>query len=102
MRLQPVDFAVVKTLIPITEALAVMGWRRRRQRGRSHLGPCLIHSVPWSRSEALRVSGQVWYCERCRKGGDVIRLWALTHQLDDLHAALDLCAVFGLQVPRLS
>jgi hypothetical protein len=96
-----VDFPAVKRLIPITAALAVMGYRLPRRRGRSLLGPCPLHSLPSSQSTAFRCSGLVWYCERCQRGGDVVRLWGLHHHLTDLEAALELCDLFDLQVPRL-
>jgi DNA primase len=96
----PVDFADIKRLVAIADVLRIKGYNRRQQRGRTDLYPCPLHSLPTSASRAFRTRDGLWVCARCGDGGDVIRLWARLHGLSDLHAALDLCAVFELQVPR--
>jgi hypothetical protein len=98
--LGPVDFAAIKAAIPISAAYHVLRCKPTKVCGRLWKGPCPVHGSTGYRSTSFRSRGLVWYCGRCQRGGDVIRLWALTHRLDDLHAALDLCAVMGIAVPR--
>lgn len=98
-----VDFRAIKTLVPIREALARVGWKSVWEKRSIVRGPCPLHASSRTDTRYFVAAGVEWYCWSCRKGGDVTRLWRLIHGHEsDLAAALDLCRVLHVEVPRVA
>lgn len=94
-----VDFPAFKQLITVRQALELLGWRHVWSRGELCRGPCPVHGSSSPDSRSLTVTSDQWYCHKCKKGGDVTRLWALLHQLSDYAAVLDLAERLKVKVP---
>ncbi len=94
-----VNFAAVRAAISVPRALGIIGWRAVSWGSDHHRGPCPIHGSA-SRSRSMSVCSRVWYCHKCKIGGDVLDLWArLTGVWDWPCVAVDLCRRAGVQVP---
>lgn len=98
--MDPIDFGEVKRCISVIGVLYRMGWRERRREPSAWRGRCVLEDHTDREGRAMAVTPDGWYCHRCRRGGDVIRLVMELHGVDAIRAALWLCGTFGLAVPR--
>jgi hypothetical protein len=96
--MQIVGFSAVKKVVKLQRVLELLGWHRRADVDGHLLGPCLLCTPPDQPATCFQVRGEHWYCLNCQEGGDVVRLWARLHNLDDLAAAEELCD--RLRIPR--
>ena len=92
-----IDFRQARAEVQLAEVLRLLGHAPRRR------GPCPVHGSrsPRSRSFAAELERNLWYCFRCRRGGNALDLWiAVTgHPLHE--AVLDLYRRLGHSVPWL-
>ena len=100
-----VDFAHVKTQLPITRVLEHLGLASKlRGPGAQKRCACPIHRADGrGRTFSVNLDENVFQCfdAQCQKKGDVIDLWAALHHLDLRQAALDLMQTFALEpTPR--
>jgi DNA primase len=98
-----IDYRAARTLLPLADVLALLGFVPRRRLGPQLRGPCPVHGSrpPTSRSFAAHLGKNAWHCFRCGAGGNALDLWAAA-QRQPLHAAvLDLCQRLGREVPWL-
>jgi CHC2 zinc finger len=93
------DFEAIKCRITVPHALGLIGWRYREARGDNYRGPCPIHGRPGQPDRSFSVTSTEWYCHKCRKGGDVLLLWAAIHHAGLYTAAVDLCRAAGMEAP---
>jgi hypothetical protein len=94
-----VDFAAVRQLVPLQRLLKWLGWEPTWDRGDACCGPCPVHRSGSPLSREFQVCGEKWYCFKCKKGGDIIDLWAARQGLDLHAAAINLCERVGKPVP---
>jgi len=97
-----IDFAEVRILVPIQRALDALGWKEVcRYSGYQLRGKCPIHmsTNPRSRSFAVHLRLNRWFCHGCKRRGDVLDLWQLMHGLRVAEAARELCDLVGAAVP---
>lgn len=97
---RPLDFAALKTLLDCVEVLKSTGWRPTWSRPLIARGPCPFQGCHSRQNRELAVTRDGFFCHRCHRRGDVVRLWADLKDLDMLHAALDLCREFRIEPPR--
>jgi DNA primase len=99
-----IDYGWLRLAVPIGNVLCRMGWRRRTQKNHEARGPCPFHNLigDKSRSFAVDLAADKWYCHRCKIGGDVIDLYATWKGLGAYEAALALCEEFHLKIPYFS
>lgn len=97
--LQFLDFKEVKALVSVYDLLRKLDWKPTRYEPASQRGPCPIHGSRSPKSRSLSVTRNEWYCQVCKRGGDVCRLYALLNHTTDYQAALALCDLFGHRVP---
>jgi hypothetical protein len=88
---QIVGFSALKKVVKLQRVLELVGWRATGEYNGHLVGPCPVHHSSGDRARCFQVRGETWYCCDCQEGGDVIRLWARMHSLDDLAAAEELC-----------
>lgn len=96
-----IDFNALKATLTIRAVLIHLGYPPHQYRSHEFRGGCPVHRSTSPRSRSLRCRGLEWFCGRCVRGGDVVRLWGLVHGLDDYQAALSLCDVMQIPVPIL-
>jgi hypothetical protein len=94
----PIDFADLRDQVTCHRVLASEGWVATSDRSSTVRGPCPLHRSRSHRSRSLALTGPHWYCHYCKRGGDVIDLWAELHGLPLLEAAHDLAERFSLRV----
>lgn len=93
-----VSFAEVKRCVRVEQVLALLSWRYVRRNLHQLRGPCPIHKSSTSRScvFSVNLTRDVWYCHKCKTGGDVIDLYARAKGISTHDAALELCAILNL------
>jgi transposase len=94
-----IDFAHLKTQLPIARVLDQLGLRLRGA-GPQRRGPCPIHRGDGrGRTFSVHLGDNVFQCfdARCGAKGDVIDLWAQVKGMSLRDAALDLVDTFGLE-----
>ncbi len=94
-----IDYPDLKCLISVPHALGLLGWKAVEVHGNRCRGPCPIHGSTSPASRSFSVTTTEWYCHKCKKGGDVLLLWAGVKGLSLYPAALDLCRAAGVEVP---
>jgi hypothetical protein len=97
-----IDFSAIREVVTIKDALRALGyqlvqrWSNGRLRGRCPL--CQSdrgRTRPFFTTPAKRL----WQCFKCGQKGDVTELWAAAHHTSRYTAALELCRLFGCEVP---
>ena len=99
-----IDFAQVRSRIPIVRVLDLIGFQPVRRSGAELRGPCPIRRVrsPRSRSFAVNLEKNVFRCFHCGARGNVLDLWASVHRTNVYRAAVELCERLGIQLPEKS
>jgi DNA primase len=100
MAIPLIDFRQMKRSITVAEVLRYYGWVPTTREPASLRGPCPIHQSRSHRSRSLSVTRREWYCHVCRHGGDVIRLVQLLDGVSPVQAALRICDLLHITVPR--
>jgi len=99
------DYRALRAQLPIQAVLELLNYVPQQIRGDQWRGPCPLHGErAQNRSEscfAVNVRKQVFFCHRCRRGGNQLDLWAAATQLPLYQAALGLCQRLRLAPPLL-
>jgi hypothetical protein len=98
-----IDLRQARSEIPLRAVLELLGFEPRTRAGAQWRGPCPVHGsqAATSRSFAAHVGKHVWYCFRCRQGGNALDLWARATGQELYAAVLDLYRRLGRSVPWL-
>lgn len=96
----PLNFAVLKEQLDCIAVAKRLGWRPTWERPLVARGPCLWPECRSRKPRSLAVVRHGYYCHKCHRMGDAIRLWAELTGLDPLAAALALCHEFRIDPPR--
>lgn len=96
-----IDFEEIKRQLSVHAVLTRMGWRPHHQEPTAWRGDCPVEPTGKRSERCCAVTHSGWWCHKCKRGGDVIRLVQELHQVDAVNAALWLCETFALEVPRL-
>lgn len=97
--MRSVDLRAVRQRCPLPEVLAAVGAPLRRLSGGRGRGPCPWCAWPVGSGRGLVVTGGVWYCHECGRGGDVTDLVAELYGLGVVAAAVRCCVIAGVAVP---
>jgi len=100
--LAPIDYAALRAQIPMRRALELLGFRPTRAVGPQLRGPCPLPNCPPVRPPRFSVNLQrhIYQCFACGSAGNQLDLWAAAHQLSLPAAAIHLCRVTQIPVPR--
>ncbi len=96
-----IDFDEIKRKISLYDVLMHIQWRPIWSRGLQERGPCPLHGSKSPRSRSFAVSGEVWYCHKCKKGGGWLELWIQLYGLNAYDAAVLACEALGREIPLL-
>lgn len=99
-----VSFKLAKERICILDVLSLLQWKQHSVSPDGiYRGNCPFHVSCSGRPRYFAVDPArgKWYCHKCKRNGDTIRLWAELHALDAYQAVLDLCDALHLPVPYL-
>ena len=89
------DFDAIKRDIPMDDVLFLLDWHWVWARAPVKRGPCPVHKSSTVQSRSLVITDQVWYCHKCKRGGDVLELYAQVVGKPIYEATLELCARLG-------
>ena len=100
--LLPIDYAALRAQVPMSQVLELLAFRPMRVRGPQLRGPCPLPNCPPGSAPRFSVNLQrhVYQCFACGSAGNQLDLWAAAHQLLLPAAAVHLCRVLQLPVPR--
>lgn len=100
----PIDFKILRDMVPLQQVLERIG--RVPLRTVQHRGPCPIHEPNSTngRKFSANLKRQVFRCfdPNCGVQGNVLDLWRAYKKLDLYEAAEDLANTFGFSLPYLS
>jgi hypothetical protein len=97
-----IDYTAVRGLVTIKEALEQLGYELMRRWSNGRLrGRCPLCQTERGKSRPFFTTPtkRLWQCFRCGEKGDVTELWARARQMSRYDAALELCRLFGCEVP---
>ena len=90
-----IDYAALRRKVPILRILELIEFQPSSRRGDQWRGQCPFaeHPATNKRDPAFSVNVQrdIYYCHRCKSGGNQIDLWAAILQCEIHDAAVDLC-----------
>lgn len=101
VKMRPLDFRIIRMAVRPIDVLLRMGWTPRYHCGSVYRGGCPVHRSTSRSSRSLVCNGGVWYCHKCRAGGDAVRLVALLRGISDLAAAHAICDEHAVTKPYL-
>ena len=96
-----IDFAQVRSLIPMNDVLTLLAWQPSSIRGPRLRGSCpLPNCVSTSRRTfCVNHEKQAWHCFACGRHGNQLDLWVMMTGHHLYQATIDLCHRFGKPVP---
>lgn len=100
--LLPIDDAALRAQVPMSRILELLAFRPTRARGPQLRGPCPLPTCPpvWPPRFSVNPQRNAYQCFACGSAGNQLDLWAAAHQLLLPAAAVHLCNVLGIPVPR--
>ena len=100
--LLPIDDAALRARVPMSRILELLAFRPTRARGPQLRGPCPLPACPpvWPPRFSVNPQRNAYQCFACGSAGNQLDLWAAAHQLLLPAAAVHLCNVLGIPVPR--
>ena len=98
-----IDYRALRERISIGQVLDVIGWTPTSGSGQQLRGPCPVHKSTreCSRTFAVDIERNLWYCHKCEKGGNQLDLYTTATGLPLYPAILELCDKLGTQLPWL-
>jgi DNA primase len=97
-----IDYRQLRQQITIARVLDLIGFQPGWQHRSQLRGPCPIPGCRSSiRSFSVQLTGQIYHCFACHSHGNALDLWAAVRGLSLHQAAVDLCRVTNLDLPRL-
>ena len=94
------DYAALRSRIPIRAILDRIAYAPLRVRGDQWRGGCPLPThpqpAPGETCFSVNLQQNCYNCFRCHSGGDQIKFWATFKQLDLYQAGIDLCHEFRL------
>ena len=96
-----IDFHRLRREITMAQVLELLEFEPSHCRGDQWYGPCPLHDSTSGRGRCFSVNVALgrYYCHRCHSHGHQLELWAAASQLPLYQASIDLCRVFGQDVP---
>jgi DNA primase len=94
-----IDYREVRRRIPMSRVLELLNWEPDNCRGDQLRGPCPIHGGDGRSLLAVHLGKQVYFCHKCRSGGDQLKLWQMIDEGSLYPATLALCRAAGIEVP---
>ncbi len=100
--LAPIDYEALRAQVPMSQVLELLGFRPLRGRSPQLRGHCpLRNCLPvFPPKFSVNLQRHLYHCFACGSGGNQLDLWAAVHQLSLPKAAVHLCRVTGMPVPR--
>jgi len=99
-----IDFAKVRSLIPMNDVLTLLAWEPSSTRGPQLRGACPLPNCTTAsrRTFGVHLEKQAWHCFACGRHGNQLDLWTLMTGHDLYHATINLCHRAGKPVPYRS
>jgi DNA primase len=99
-----IDYQQLRRQLHMRQVLDLIGFQATGRRGPQLRGRCPIPGCRSAsgRSFSVHLTRQVFHCFACRSGGNALDLWAAVHSLSIHQAAVDLCRLTNLDLPRLT
>jgi len=102
MLMRPLDYAAIRSQIPIRRVLDLLDWEPISRCGSQWRGNCPCCGPNASPSDrhsrfSVHVSRNVFQCFRCRARGNQLDLWAAATGDPLYRATLDLCRHLGIR-----
>lgn len=96
-----VDFNLLRQEITMQQVLELLSFQPVSRKGDQLRGPCPLHGSTNQRSRSLAINLQTqrYYCHKCHVGGNQLELWAAVHKQNLYQAAIHLCRSLGKEPP---
>ena len=86
-----IDFKEIKQRVRITQIVHRYGWQLKQKGKDKLIGPCPIHDgEQGSTSFQITPSKDLWYCFKCREGGNILDLVSAVEKCDIRTAGLEI------------
>jgi hypothetical protein len=94
-----IDFAAAERYVFLREVLELLRWKSHSEEPTRDRGPCPIHSFEDHKSRIFSVSGEKWWCNKCKVGGGPLQLYALATRQPIYGATKELFRRLGRALP---
>lgn len=93
------DYGKVREQISLEQVLTLIGYTLLVKTKWRSYGRCPLHCCVASRAASFYLSKNLWYCHRCKRGGNQLDLYVIKSGMDVFPAALDLCNRMRVKPP---
>ena len=98
------DYAALRREIPIHCILELIDFQLSSRRGTQWRGQCPLPGHPLTNkcdaSFCVNVQRNIYYCHRCKTGGNQLELWTAIVPFEIHDAAVDLCQKLHIDIER--
>ena len=99
-----IDYAALRGQVSICQILNVIAYQPSSRRGDQWRGPCPLPGHPpaqkHDRAFTVHVQRNIYYCHRCRSGGNQLDLWVALSRHELHEAVIDLCHKLQLDLDQ--
>lgn len=96
------DYAALRRKVPIRRILELIHFQPSSRRGNQWRGPCPLPQHPARNKRdpdfSVNVQRNIYYCHRCKTGGNQLDLWSTILKWELHDAAVDLCRTLHIDI----
>jgi hypothetical protein len=96
-----IDFRAIRDLVPLRDLLHRIGWMMVKEGTGNVRCPCPIRTHTKYPHRAVAVGEREWFCQKCKRGGDVVDFLSMAINVNVYAAARRVCQYAGVKVPYL-
>lgn len=96
-----IDYKAAADVATMDAVLRVLGWNWVEKRRKQVRGHCPVHKSSGMGSPAFVVTGEQWWCVKCKRGGGPLTLFAAVLKLPIYEATRELFRLLGKPCPFL-
>ena len=94
-----IDYREVRRNVPLRRVLEILGFTRLREVRGTFRGYCPLGCAFRPNSATFDFGRNIWFCHRCKAGGNQLDLFMRVRELTLYEAAVCLCISAGQPVP---
>ncbi len=96
-----IDYALFRKRFHIGDVLIVAGWTFRLPLFEFTRGECPLYCCEKERCCVFNMRLSLWFCHKCKQGGNALDLWCRWRNCDLWIGAHTLASVLGIEVPYI-
>jgi hypothetical protein len=97
-----IDYPELKRIVTLEEVLKLENISLLPGTGRKRYGPCPLGCCSHSRAASYDMLRKLWFCHKCKQGGNQLELYARAGGANLYEASLLLCVALNITIPTVA